>query len=400
MKKFILSICLFSTLKLLSSEQMVLIDPYLSPYAGAANLLAADAAVINLKDKILPPKNGEVITRTLEQLLLWTPICSLTTVAQHEIFGHGYRLRSLGVTPHSYTVSIDGGATYFSPGRDFEAGKMLAVDVAGLEAESILAWDLKMKWMKERGIDGKLSSLYFFSQQSLLFYTLITRSDRKNHGDLSGNDIESYLKIHRILFPEQDLSLGSLSKWAFLNLLDPMTFYSCYAYFYYIKGGQPLMMPMLNLKEDLYYLPNIKVGFAPYAPEAYFENFILYQDLPIYFYIKGGKRSFGIGGVYDYLLFGSWGHLGFKFDLWNQGHFMSTLTMEQIERPFPPPLPEILSKRAFGGALSLRGSFRFGEEKALFAEVGGKTSGYLPGYGLEKGAVVRIGLQFGLSPHH
>ena len=388
--------------KLLPSEQMLVVDPYFSPYAGGANLLVVDDYLISWRESLNPLKYSDVVSRTLEQFFLWSPVGVLTATTQHEVFGHGYRLRSLGVTPISYRITGRGGSTYFSVPWNFEVGKLISVAVAGLEAESILAWELKMKWIKKRKIDGRESTLYITTQQSLFTYTMRTYlSPFILSGPPGGNDIHHYLLLHRALFPNQELSLSTLSKWAALSLLDPMTYYSWYAYFSFMIKDKPSGVPMISLAKDLDYLPNLKVGFAPYAPEVYFENFFLNKDHPIYFYLKGGRRSYGFGGVYDELLAGSYGHLGIKIDLWNQGNFISSLTLEDLEheryRPFGT-LPETPRQRKFGGALSLRAFMRFGEDKALFVEVGGKTSGYLPGYSLGKGPVFRIGLKFGLSP--
>lgn len=333
--------------------------------------------------------------RTAESLLFWYNVNMLASVTQHEVFGHGYRLRELGVTPKKYTVTPWGGATYFEVGDSFTVGEMLAVDVAGLEAEGILARDYKMEWIRRGEIDGRLSTTYTQAQQSLFWYTLITQLGRLKGEEISeGNDVDAYITLQNASYTDDHLTIGKLTRWSIFNWLDPMTFYAYYAFYYYICTGKSWSFPMISLGEEIRFLPNVRIAYAPYAPEAYLENFFSLSGDPFYFYFKGGKRSFGIGVAYDHLLSGRRGTLGFRFDGWNQGVFLTTATLKDLEKTGTAFRPS-LNKRQWGAALSLRGTLNLFPRLALFSELGGKTKGYLPGYRLDKEIVARIGLQFG-----
>jgi hypothetical protein len=65
---------------------------------------------------------------------------AVACTVQHEVFGHGYRLRELAVTPKKYKIMWSGeGATYFKMKRNFPLGALQAANVAGLKV------DLKQK---------------------------------------------------------------------------------------------------------------------------------------------------------------------------------------------------------------------------------------------------------------
>ncbi|MCB1109510.1 MAG: hypothetical protein KDK64_00870 [Chlamydiia bacterium] len=399
MKKSFIAVYIFLLIGSLKASQTVIVDPHFSPYSGSANLLTAEGLLILGEDALFPGggrnTTSKVWGRALEQLIFWQSIGTMTSVAQHEIFGHGYRLRELGVTPKRYVVTPWGGATYFEVKESFKVGDMMAVIVAGLEAESIMAWDLKTKWLREGKIDGRLSPTYNQAQQSLFWYTLITQLGRLHNDEISeGNDVDGYLKFQNATYIDSNLTIGQLTRWSLFNWLDPMTFYSYYAFFYYMAEGKSWAFPMIPLGKDIRYLPNVKIAYAPYAPEAYLENFFIFRGNPVYFYFKGGKRSFGSGFVYDHFFEGTRGALGLKFDGWNQGVFVTPATLEELEETGEAFRPSV-NKRRWGAALSLRGTLNFTRSMALYTELGGKTSGYLPGYGLDKEIIGRIGIQFG-----
>lgn len=137
----------------------------------------------------------------------------------------------------------------------------------------------------------------------------------------------------------------------------------------------------------------MRIAYAPYAPEAYFENFFSVGGKLLYFYFKGGMRSFGAGFGYDHFFSGKRGSIGFRLDGWNQNVFVSSATVGELEREEDVFRP-VLNKRRWGAALLTRSTLNIFSHLALFTEIGGKTSDYLPGYGLDKEIGGRVGLTF------
>lgn len=392
MWKFLISIFAVSSV---FADQMIIVDPHFSPYTGGNALLFGEWAVAKTMDAFnpdpYPDQTKKIFLRTLEQVG-WLLLDSVACTVQHEVFGHGYRLRELGITPEKYEIELSGGATYFDVPNDFPIGKLQAVNVAGLEAEQIFAWIAKMNWLQKGSIDGRFGMTYFQAEQSLFWYTLITHLGRlKDDVDTPGNDIDSYLFLLNHTYADSHLTLKKLLTWAAFNWLDPMTFYSAFSWFYYIAEKKPFSIPMIRLSDRVRYLPNVKIGFAPYGPEAYLENFFTIDCEPLYFYLKGGKRSVGTGVGYQHLFSSDRGSVGLHFDGWVQNRFISNEAtvgkLDTDENTF------ISNTKIWGGALSFTGSLQlFSWPVKLFAELGGKTAGYLPGYQLGSGVVARVGL--------
>lgn len=379
----------------LIAEHKVLFDPYFSPYSGADNLLLAESLLLKGGDYFRDPytrnSTSKVICRTLEQFLIWEGVNMLTAVTQHEVFGHGYRLRELDERVCGYRIGIDGGATYFDVDSSFKVGKMLAVTVAGLEAEAIFARNMKMHWISKGSIDGRQATLYTQTQQSLFFYTLITQLGKLDGGEVSeGNDVDGYMRLLNASYSDSDVNIGDLTRISLINWLDPMTFYAYFSWFYYIAEGRDWNFPTITLTKNVKYLPNARIGYAPYGVEGYFENFFLIKGKPLYLYFKGGNRSLGIGMAYDYLFKGEKGSLGFRIDGWQQNQFLTSATIGQIVKGQKLDNPDSKNK-VWGCSASLTSTLKFTEKLGVYAELGAKSKGYLPGYSLDSDLVWRVG---------
>lgn len=383
----------------LAFSSKIIYDHDLSPYMGSANLLSAQELLIGGEDFLLPrsgrDSTSKVWGRAIEQFLFWNTLNGLSTVTQHEVFGHGYRLRELGVTPDKYVVAPWWGSTHFKVNDSFLVGNLLAIDVAGLEAEGILARSLKMQWIRCGEIQGRLSSIYTEAQQSLFWYTIITQLGKlKGEEGSEGNDINSYIALHNASYEDSTLTTERLTFWSMFNWLDPMTFYAYYAFFYYIAEGKPWKFPMIPLGETVRYLPNVRIGYAPYGPEAYWENFFSVHEGLFYIYFKGGRSSFGFGTSYSRSIAEDKLTLGFNLDGWNHRVFLSTATVGEFERGETVFRP-VLNKSRWGAAFSLAAELRLFSSFGLYSECGVKTSGYLPGHRLGEGLFVRLGLSIG-----
>ena len=105
-----------------------IVDRYFSSYIGAEDILSAHRGLEYIQDRIYSPpdkpRRGFWIgtERFAELFFIWNPIDEIAATTQHEVFGHGYRLRSLNrdrarVVKYRINVPIPygtgGGATYF-----------------------------------------------------------------------------------------------------------------------------------------------------------------------------------------------------------------------------------------------------------------------------------------------
>ena len=185
--------------------------------------------------------------------------------------GMAIGIRELDQSVEGYEITLLGGSTSFKVEETFPVGKMQAITVAGLEAEAVLALKMKAHWIRDHEIDGRLSTLYTAAQQSIFWYTLITKlGEIESPSPFSGNDVESYLATLNLTYPDELLTIGDLTQWASFSWLDPMTYYAYFSWFYYIATACPWHFPMFQLTDCVEYLPNVRIGYAPYAPGGLF----------------------------------------------------------------------------------------------------------------------------------
>ncbi|MCP5509094.1 MAG: hypothetical protein H7A39_01600 [Chlamydiales bacterium] len=381
----------------------LLLDYHLSPKAAGSTMLSIHNSLESAMDKVYKldqPNTTQICIRFAEMFFGWMPLNRLTMVTQHEVFGHGYRLREFGprvglvdgyVVKLPFPYGYGGGATSFFP---IKMGPMhkATVSLAGMEGTSILAKELKMGWFEQGVIDPRQAYLYVTAQHDPTFYTLVMKNTLPSAG--KGHDMESYLYILRRIYPGSKLSVNQLKMLSLVNLVDPMT-YNCFnAMWHYVNTGQAF-----EIGHD--YLWNMRLGLAPYGPETYVEHHRLVDGKPIYSYIKGGQfaqnRYYGCGAEHRNIWESGPHKVGLRADLWihpklnfkTNGYTSATLYDPAIKDYGLKPLGNQLGC-ALTGAYAIQSSGSFGAELHL----GFKTPGYLPGESLASAPIVRGSIHF------
>lgn len=394
----------------------IFVDPYFSPYMGSESIFTLHKSLEKKEDGLIkptdPPKRGvwPAVGRALELGLFWGPINSFADVVQHEVFGHGYRVRSIGATVDRYSFEAPqpygsgGGATTWVPNYTTTLGQFQAVNIAGLEAENILARQLKLKWLVDRRIDPRIGSMYEQAQLAPLLYSFVpsiesneVEGEEELNPIFNSHDVEAYLEMLNTMYPDDFLSMGSLRQSLIWNLIDPMFYYEIAGFWYYVFTGKSLYIPMIKIG-SVSCLPNISVQLAPYGLEYYLENYLVYKNSPIYTYIKGGKYNqmeyFGCGIHYDEIFKGENVSIGMRFDLWSQPNFLFDWTLEQFLEKVRPinTISESFEKK-LGMSASIVSRYRIKDTLTFFySDLGYKTKGYLPGFPLQSSPTVRLGI--------
>lgn len=408
MRNGILYFTCFSSM-LFASDNLFIADPHFSPYAGGEDLLTVHRIAECIEDWAHDPNSpsrswrarGE---RFLELFLAWDPFNQFTMVVQHEVFGHGYRIRNIGkstvkVTSYKFgwppPYAHGGGATEYEihPSK-LTTLQQTAISSGGVEATAILANRLKLKWLSDRTIDPRAATLYLDCQQDLTQYVLGMEDSDKKH---DGHDISSYLYwLHQSL-PSGELSRIDLKRRALINLLDPFTYFSIYSWFRFIFSGKPMTIPMIPIK-GVGYLPGARLGLTPFGPEYYFENYFVAAS-PIYAYLKWGsyasQTTYGCGLEWPEIFLIHRCTFGLRFDAWNQPRPLFRDPAFAIDAlPVSPSAEEDLHHKRFGLAAYLISYYPFGRRNAgLYLQLGGKSKGFLPGESLEQAVIVRLGFQ-------
>lgn len=410
MKRIILLFLYCSAL--IAEEKLNLIaDPHFSPYAGGEDLIGGFRLLESSIDGYYrysdDPENkssGNAIQRLAELALFWDPVGRYLSTAQHEVFGHGYRVRSLKGHVSKYNIGVPfpyargGGYTMFRYTNRWTPFQMLAVDTGGVEANAILANQIKMHWLQADRVDPCMAVFYLSSQHNLTQYIFYTKNSQFDLGD-----IKKYVDLLNNIYRDQGhLSLSSLKKQAWINFLDPFTYLSLYSWGNFVLTGAKKAPPMFRLGE-YGYLPGAKLGLTPFGPEYYLENYLVKEGAPIYFYLRYGQHAghaySGVGVEHPSFLWKSGTTtIGLRVDGWYQPHTAfqdRRFSYQEYNQKWRAgeALPEVPydPKAGASASLILRTQFSPG---FLFCQIGGKSKGFVAGESLDAALTARGGISF------
>jgi len=387
-------------------------DIDMSPYAGGEDLLfgtrlieRGEACLISKSPLAYSKSMYARAWRLSELFLTWMPLNYMAMVVQHEVFGHGYRIRDIDggraeVKGYSFNApppyGPGGAATSYLIGENITTTEIAAIAIGGVEATAVLAQLTKLKWLEAARIDPRQSLLYLFSQHDLNIYI---GSLKVKDEDLSGHDIHSYLEALNETYPDNILSKGRLRSLSWINLADPFTFYSLYACIHYLSAGKETKIPMIASC----YLPGFRLGLTPFGPEVFFENYFLYKKEPIYGYFKGGhhakNRYYGFGIFAPHLWTLSRWSFGLRLDLWRQPKLLlqpGATPLFDIDFDQKPSTDDPLYSSSqrhevrYGGAGSVLIWVKVWRSCGFESELGYKAQGFLPGYSLFAAPTVRL----------
>ncbi|EKE08338.1 MAG: hypothetical protein ACD_17C00221G0006 [uncultured bacterium] len=343
--------------------------------------------------------------RFSELYLGWMPLNFFAVVAQHEVFGHGYRIRDINrgrVKAKGYFFDLPppygrgGGATSYDISDALTTTEETSIAMAGVESTAILALQTKFKWLEARRIDPRQAVLYLLSQHDLNLYigTLDIVDEEEGH------DIRMYIQSLNLTYTRNFLNKGRLRSLSWMNLGDPFTLYAIYSWFRYVACGKETHIPMIPIY-GWNYLCNIRLGLTPFGPEVFLENYLVKGKKPIYFYMKGGKHSgnfYGGFGMYaaKFWKIRHW-HIGFRLDGFKQPKLLiqsSPIPFTQIDFKQKPSkkTPLYSTSEQHSSALGWGGSLIFSYSKGSGGEVeiGLKSMGFIPGTPLRASPIARL----------
>jgi len=377
------------------ARSQLIFDRKMSPYMGGNGFITAFRGIEYFEDHSIrkgtyPRGFGAGLVRFLELALVYDPLAAWSAVAQHEVFGHGYRIRDLGKSvaqvnsyhieaPFPFSNESAQGATYFNHSPDITLSQILAIDIAGIEANYVFSRLIKKQWIQKQSICGRESKLY---DQNALMGTLYALSLQEDN--VAGHDIANYIHDLNSAYPQGYLSHAHAKRQMLWNLVDPTLYYSIWAAWSYILYGKSVPTPMLRIK-SVRFLPNLRTELSPFGIENYFESYFMYNDKLTYLYTRGGTHA---GNTY-------WG-----FGIDKKGVFTRKKTSFDVKLEFwkqpkmALKLGETIPTSSLVGALiTVSLNVRF-KNFSWFEEFGGKTEGFVPGQSLKKALIGRFGLAF------
>lgn len=393
-------------------EYFLLGDIHFSPYAGGEDLLFAVRSCERVEGLLLRKTTLESSRdlqsrswRLSELIAVWLPLNYEAMLVQHEVFGHGYRIRDIHsdrakVTGYQFDppppYGSGGAATSYLLSEQLTSTEETAISSAGVEATAILANLTKWKWLIPRSVDARQAILYLLSQHDLTFY--ISSLKAVNHRELSGHDIHEYLFWLNTTYPDQRLKRSRLRSLALMNWLDPFTFYALYSALRFIASGRDTHIPMISIQK-VGYLFGARLGLTPFGPEFFWEHYFSFKNQLYYGYLKAGRHAynnyFGLGCFLPLLGTIKQWNIGLRLDLWWQPKLLltpGTVSILEIDQltSFLYPSSERHAMNA-GLSLSTLLSYHW-KQIGCEIELGAKTRGFLPGYSLVGAPTIRGGL--------
>ena len=323
-------------------------------------------------------RGGNAAYRLLKLGLFDEPQENWFRVANHEVFGHGGRLREFFDGHVSYELPAPppygrgGGATFFEFTRTPTVEEVLAVTVGGMEANYVMARALAQDAITEGRWNYRDARRYLYGEYDSIHYIRSVRSPEEE-----GHDVGDFLRVYNNLATkvgEETISPRALRRNVLVSLANPMIAYSYYSTFvsYVWQGRTSAPIPTIHFGATRY-LPMARFHLTSFGTEFVLDNVFVHGGRFIDVALTSGQTigaktwSIGVLGTRVATL-RQW-TIGGEGTLWHRpewGEQFAVTASRQVAAP---------------GAHSL----------AFVAQAGFKTGGFAAGDPLHQGAYVRIG---------
>jgi hypothetical protein len=260
----------------------VVFDYYMSPNAGAPDLLTLQHVLSTEEDRWLPRKIGQersrpalalgILYRSGKFLALDVPQDHFLMVVAHEVFGHGARFRELGDGRIGYgfdaPIPYGSGNAFTRFNGRFPVSPLASLNVSasGIEAQHSLADAIAERAVARGRLHYREAWLYFESRVTGMTY-ILSASPHSSRG----HDVADFLDTFADACTEpcSPLTRRQVQQRALLALADPMLFYAIYAFSgSYVGNGQTTgPMWMIPLSRSTGVLPSLGYSLAPYGAE-------------------------------------------------------------------------------------------------------------------------------------
>jgi hypothetical protein len=397
------------------SEGAVVVDAYLTPSVGALNLISIQQGLASIEDRVLPLKLGTertrlglaagILYRTAKFTALDVPQDHMLLVVQHEVFGHGARMRELGTGRIGYgfdapiPYGAGGAVTNFDGTVPDSPLAILAIEAAGIEAQHALSDAIAERALGRGRFHYREAWLYFESRYIALTYILdATEFSRE------GNDVADFSRTmtEACRAPAcRPMSLKDMQRGARLLLADPLLYFAVYGFAssYIGLGEATSPIPMIPVGRGIRYLPSMGFEMTPYGTEWRLRSaFVSGQraegrgqkvtGVTLRVGNTGGTRPWGVDvRMSDVRIPRTRWRVDPSISLWRQPFILAEHTSDGLETgaalsaTFVLPLPQRLRAMRVNG---------------LYVTAGVKSDGFIPGEQLSGGGILKAGLKMRL----
>ena len=366
----------------------VLVDRDMTAGAGATVTNAVGRIAAHAEDRFIPlrlfedqgraRRGGNAAYRLAKLALFDEPQENWLRVANHEVFGHGARLRDLFDGHISYALPAPppygrgGGATFFEYDRLPTVEEALAVTVGGMEANYVLARALAQDALTTGQWHYRDARRYLYAEYDTIRYIL-----RTSELEPEGHDVGDFIHVYNDLATrvgEKTLSARALRRRALVSFANPLIAYSYYSTFIsYVWSGQTSApVPMIRFGATRY-LPMARFHLTSFGTEFVIDNAFVrngrFFDVTVGAGHTIGARTWSVGVQQtQFALVKGW-RLDGEATIWHRpewGEDVSATAWRQIAQ-------------------------RNRHVVAFVARAGHKTGGFKPGDPLYQGVFVRVG---------
>jgi len=366
----------------------VLVDRDMTAGAGATVTNAVGRLAAHAEDRFIPLRlfedrgrarhAGNATYRFAKLALFDEPQENWLRVANHEVFGHGARLRELFDAGIGYELPAPppygrgGGATFFGYDRPPTIEEVLAVTTGGMEANYVLARALAQDALTTGTWHYRDARRYLYAEYDTIRYILRTK-DLESEGHDVGDFIDVYNDL-AMRVGEKTLSARTLRRRALVSFTNPLIAYSYYSTFIsYVWGGQAYApVPMIRFGATRY-LPMARFHLTSFGTEFVIDNALVrngrYVDVTVGVGHTIGARTWSVGVQQaPFALVKGW-RIDGAATIWHRpewGDDFSATAWRQIAQ-------------------------RNRHAMAVVVQAGFKTDGFKPGDPLHQGVFVRVG---------
>lgn len=359
----------------------------MSPGAGATVTNGVARVVAGVEDRFVPlrlfrdegklRRGTNAAYRLLKLGLFDQPQENWFRVANHELFGHGGRLRELFDGHISYQLPAPppygrgGGATFFEFSATPTVQEVLAVTVGGMEANYVLARALAQDAMTEGTWSYRDALRYYYAEYDTIHY-IRSVGPLEEEGHDVGDFIRTYNNVAKKV-GKDTISAHELRRNVLMSFANPLIAYSYYSTFvsYVWQGHTTAPVPMIHFGATRY-LPMLRFHLTSFGPEFVLDNAFVrngrFIDVTATSGQTIGSRTWSVGALATRLATVRQWTIGGEGAVWHR--------------------PE------WGGAFAVTTSRELGTGPHAFsfvAEGGFKADGFAAGDPLYQGAFLRVG---------
>lgn len=389
------------------------VDVYQSPYSSSDWIQSTRTLLNSLDSQTITTQNkAPVIFKRWANAILNNLGNDFLMAVNHEVYGHGYLLRSMKKPLNRYRffsrpqhilstmfiLPLGGIGAYTKPKDNiiFTHDEELIFSMAGSRANKILGNEILLSHFKRGSLNHHHANLYLRSFLDLPFYILNSNKWQSN------NDISLYLaalnvkykKQYGRKFKEDAISLKQLKVGALTYLLNPMV-YKCFGSFYrYIATGEEeVWIPHFRIGK-VKYLPVVRMGLAPFGTLYYLDNYFQVGNRTIVLGLRGGKSPY-YDKPYGGIVFKSQGIISidrYQFDPFINLYYQPKIYLTLSDYKSIRKQNLLNFETGFGYLVGLRSGVQFTEHFGINAAFGYKTKGFIEGKMPQQSFDARIGI--------